>query len=239
MSIATTALTAYSRRDRSRRFHRCAFALQLEAVDRRDFAPDAARGGLREGLRAEQARNGEQQDANYGHDGSLRSKPLRTVAGGSYSVCAQPCAGASFATSVANWSIYALQNARFCRRESCPRNRRGPGLKEMYASPPMTVTPRMPRICRRCCWPTAVPIAPNDVPVIAAVLPRQTFRSVGFEPQSIAFFSTAGSERLCSGVTNSSAGPPATSPVNRSTAAGRFAFEILVVHRQVVDADQA
>lgn len=65
----------------------------------------------------------------------------------------------------------------------------------------------MPRIWRRCCWPTAVPMAPSVAPVIETGLPRQTFLSIGLEPQSMAFFNTAGNERLCSGMTTAMASP--------------------------------
>jgi hypothetical protein len=59
------------------------------------------------------------------------------------------------------------------------------------------------------------------VPVIAVGLSRQTFLSIGLEPQSMAFVSTAGSERLCSGMTTATASAAAISPVKRTTLAGR------------------
>ncbi len=79
----------------------------------------------------------------------------------------------------------------------------------------------MPRICLRCCWPTAVPIAPGEVPVNAIGLSRQTFSSSGLEPQSIAFFSTAGSDLLNSGITTRNASARRHSSVNLRTDAGR------------------
>ena len=44
--------------------------------------------------------------------------------------------------------------------------------------------------------------------MMAAGLPGQEFLPQGRAPQSMAFFSTAGIERLCSGVTNSKASEP-------------------------------
>ncbi len=64
-------------------------------------------------------------------------------------------------------------------------------------------------------------MAPGEAPVIAAAFPFQTLSSIDQAPQSMAFFSTAVIERLCSGVTISSASAPATSSVKRCTAAGR------------------
>ena len=69
-------------------------------------------------------------------------------------------------------------------------------------------TPCAPRIWRRCCCASAVPIAPGEVPVTAASLAGPEFLPHGRAPQSMAFFSTAGIERLCSGVTKTSRRPP-------------------------------
>src|SRR5580693_10615496 len=91
----------------------------------------------------------------------------------------------------------------------------------MYASPPRTAAPRMPRICLRCCCPTAVPMAPGDVPVMATGLSRQTFSVTGLEPQSIAFLRTAGSDLLNSGMTMKTASARRISSVNLRTGSGR------------------
>jgi hypothetical protein len=49
------------------------------------------------------------------------------------------------------------------------------------------------------------PIAPGDTLMIAPGLPLQALCPYGREPTSIAFFNGAGTERLYSGVTNSTA----------------------------------
>ena len=54
----------------------------------------------------------------------------------------------------------------------------------------------------------------------AAGLPGQEVLPQGRAPQSMAFFSTAGIERLCSGVTNSRASLASISPLKRATGAG-------------------
>ena len=51
-----------------------------------------------------------------------------------------------------------------------------PVLKVRYTSPPMTSAPRLPRTWRRCCWATAVPMAPGVVPVMATGFPAQELR---------------------------------------------------------------
>jgi len=66
------------------------------------------------------------------------------------------------------------------------------------------------RILLRCCWPTAVPIVPGDVPIIADGLRANEFWPHGRLPQSIAFLSAPGIERLYSGVTNRTA---STAPI--------------------------
>jgi hypothetical protein len=57
-------------------------------------------------------------------------------------------------------------------------------------------------------------------------------------PQSIAFLSKAGMERLCSGVTNSSASAVAISALNWTTLFVHFAFEVLVIEGQIVERDE-
>ncbi|MNO03645.1 hypothetical protein D3C81_2244120 [compost metagenome] len=58
---------------------------------------------------------------------------------------------------------------------------------------------------RRCCWASAVPITPIEAPITAAGLPAKALSPYGREPRSMAFLSTPGTERLYSGVTNSTA----------------------------------
>ena len=92
---------------------------------------------------------------------------------------------------------------------------------------------------RRCCCASAVPIAPGDVPVTAATLPVQEFWPQGRAPQSMAFLSTAGIERLCSGVTNSTASAAAISRLEADDARRQVGFVVLVVERQIVDLHEA
>ena len=61
---------------------------------------------------------------------------------------------------------------------------------------------RYASVMRRCCWATAVPIAPTDTPNTPAGLPANALWPYGREAWSIAFLSTPGTERLYSGVTN-------------------------------------
>ena len=75
---------------------------------------------------------------------------------------------------------------------------------------------------RRCCCASAVPTAPGDVPVMKPGLPGQTLLPKGRAPQSIAFFSTVGIERLCSGVTISTPSARAISSLKRTTSGGRL-----------------
>ena len=63
-------------------------------------------------------------------------------------------------------------------------------------------------------------MAPPAVPMMAAGLPGQEVLPKGREPQSMAFFSTAGIERLCSGVTNNRASAASTSDLKRATGDG-------------------
>ena len=49
-----------------------------------------------------------------------------------------------------------------------------------------------PRTLRRCCWATAVPIAPGEVPITAEGLRVNEFLPQGRLAQSMAFFSAAG-----------------------------------------------
>ena len=51
----------------------------------------------------------------------------------------------------------------------------------------------------------------------------------------MAFFSTAGIERLCSGVTNRTPSAAAISDLKRTTLGRQVALVVLVVERQIVD----
>src|SRR5690606_26600293 len=61
------------------------------------------------------------------------------------------------------------------------------------------------RMLRRCCWPTAVPIFPGDVPMTADGFWVKAFFPYGRLAQSMAFLSAPGMDRLYSGVTKSMA----------------------------------
>ena len=80
-----------------------------------------------------------------------------------------------------------------------------------------------------------MPIAPGEVPVIATGLPGHEVLPHGRAPQSMALLSTAGIERLCSGVTMITPSAASISALKRLTLSGSAAFKILVVERQVVD----
>ncbi|CAB3807715.1 hypothetical protein LMG28138_05959 [Pararobbsia alpina] len=71
-------------------------------------------------------------------------------------------------------------------------------------------------------------MAPGDVPDIATGLSRQTLLSIGLEPQSIAFLSTAGSERLNSGMTIRKASARSHSSINCFTDSGRSTSKSLL-----------
>src|SRR4029079_74801 len=77
-----------------------------------------------------------------------------------------------------------------------------PGVNWMYASIAFICGELQKlRMLRRCCCPTAVPILPGDVPMVADGLRLKEFFPHGLLAQSIAFFSAPGTERLYSGVT--------------------------------------
>ena len=67
---------------------------------------------------------------------------------------------------------------------------------------------------RTCCWPTAVPILPGDVPMTAVGFRANEFVPHGRLAQSIAFLSAPGMERLYSGVTKSTASTEAMAFLN-------------------------
>src|SRR5690606_41854532 len=60
---------------------------------------------------------------------------------------------------------------------------------------------RKPRMLRRCCWPTAVPMEPGDVPITPEGILAKELVPQGRLAQSSAFFRPPGTERLYSGVT--------------------------------------
>jgi hypothetical protein len=99
----------------------------------------------------------------------------------------------------------------------------------------MTRTPRIPSTWRKCVCAMAAPSAPGDAPVMAAGFRSTSFDHTAGRPQSIAFLSKAGMERLCSGVTNSSASAAAISALNWDDALWHFAFKVLVIHGQIVE----
>src|SRR5689334_22464506 len=81
-----------------------------------------------------------------------------------------------------------------------------PGSNWMYASTTfISGELQNARMLRRCCWATAVPILPGDVPITADGLRVSEFWPQGRLAQSMAFLSAPGIERLYSGVTNSTA----------------------------------
>ena len=73
---------------------------------------------------------------------------------------------------------------------------------------------------RKCCWPTAVPIEPGDVPITADGFLVNAFWPHGLLAQSIAFLSAPGIERLYSGVTNRTASTLAMASLNRFATSG-------------------
>src|SRR4029079_12339767 len=81
-----------------------------------------------------------------------------------------------------------------------------PGVNWMYASIEFICGELQKlRMLRRCCWATAVPILPGDVPIVADGFRANAFLPYGRLAQSMAFFKPPGIERLYSGVTNSTA----------------------------------
>src|SRR5689334_8231658 len=81
-----------------------------------------------------------------------------------------------------------------------------PGVNSMYASMAfISGELQKARMLRRCCWATAVPILPGDVPMIADGFREKEFFPHGRLAQSMAFLSAPGIERLYSGVTNRTA----------------------------------
>src|SRR5512138_3053804 len=96
-----------------------------------------------------------------------------------------------------------------------------PGVNWMYASMAfISGELQKARMLRRCCWPTAVPILPGDVPMMADGLRANELVPHGRLAQSIAFLSAPGTERLYSGVTNSTASADAIASFKALPAGG-------------------
>src|SRR5438270_6715941 len=79
------------------------------------------------------------------------------------------------------------------------------------------------RMLRRCCWATAVPILPGEVPMIPDGFLENEFFPHGRLPQSIAFLSAPGIERLYSGVTNKTASTDAIASLSARAGGGKSA----------------
>ena len=82
--------------------------------------------------------------------------------------------------------------------------------------------PRPSITVRKFACASAVPIAPGEVPVMKPGLPGQTLLPHGRAPQSMAFLSAVGIDRLCSGVTINTPSALAISSLKRTTSAGRL-----------------
>src|ERR1041384_3032129 len=96
-----------------------------------------------------------------------------------------------------------------------------PGVNWMYASMAFICGELQKlRMLLRCCWPTAVPIIPGDVPIIADGFRANEFFPQGRLAQSMAFLSAPGIERLYSGVTNITASTAATASLNATPIGG-------------------
>src|SRR5215217_690139 len=96
-----------------------------------------------------------------------------------------------------------------------------PGVNSMYASTAFIIGElQKERMLLRCCWPTAVPIFPGDVPIIADGLRANEFFPHGRLAQSIAFLSPPGIDRLYSGVTKRTASTEAIASFSARAAGG-------------------
>src|SRR3954451_16385186 len=101
-----------------------------------------------------------------------------------------------------NSVMYVLRNAAVESTVTSPSSVMRPGVNWMYASIAFICGELQKlRMLLRCCCPTAVPIIPGDVPIIADGFRAKEFFPQGRLPQSIAFLSAPGIERLYSGVT--------------------------------------
>src|SRR3954464_8129175 len=96
-----------------------------------------------------------------------------------------------------------------------------PGSNWMYAAMALNCGElQKAMMLRRCCWPTAVPILPGEVPITADGLRANEFLPQGRLAQSIAFLSAPGIERLYSGVTNSTASTAAIASLSARAGVG-------------------
>src|SRR6476469_10191284 len=96
-----------------------------------------------------------------------------------------------------------------------------PGVNWMYASMALNSGElQNASMLRRCCWPTAVPILPGEVPITPDGLRWNEFWPQGRLAQSIAFLSAPGIERLYSGVTNRTASTLEIASLSATAGAG-------------------
>src|SRR5687768_918853 len=96
-----------------------------------------------------------------------------------------------------------------------------PGVNSMYASMAFICGELQKlRMLFRCCWPTAVPIFPGEVPIVADGLRKNEFSPHGRLAQSMAFLSPPGIERLYSGVTKRTASTEATASFSARAGGG-------------------
>src|SRR5690242_7620951 len=96
-----------------------------------------------------------------------------------------------------------------------------PGVNSMYASMAfMSGELQKARMLRRCCWATAVPILPGEVPMMAEGFRANEFFPHGRLAQSIAFLSAPGIDRLYSGVTKRTASTDAMASLSARPAGG-------------------
>src|SRR5512142_3176319 len=113
------------------------------------------------------------------------------------------------------------RNSRVEFSVTCPSSVTSPGVNWMYASMALNCGElQKARMLRRCCWPTAVPILPEDAPIMADGLRANEFVPHGRLAQSIAFLSAPGIDRLYSGVTKSTASTEAIASFNARPAGG-------------------
>ena len=89
---------------------------------------------------------------------------------------------------------------------------------------------------RKFACTNAVPMAPGEVPVMNPGLPGHTLVPNGRAPQSIAFLSAVGIERLCSGRDDKHAVGLFDLVLEAHDLRRQVAFVVLVVERQIVDA---
>src|SRR6187200_1643779 len=106
----------------------------------------------------------------------------------------------------ANSAMYCRRNCSIDSLATRPSAVIRPGSNWTYASTEFIRGElQNARMLRRCCWPTAVPIFPGDVPMTPDGLRVNEFVPYGRLAQSIAFLRPPGIDRLYSGVTNSTA----------------------------------